>query len=138
MRNHHENACALCSEVSNYETLKIRTVTNELTAYWEKAIEDKRVRGVPEVEYGAERQERYFRRLICTHEINQMLLRMNWNRNRDEKVKDELKETIKRRLTMPNYSADMKIEYVMAYFTVLSRPYLSYRKSILDVVFHFY
>lgn len=137
LRNHHENACALCSEVSNYETLKIRTVTNELTAYWEKAIEDKRVRGVPEVEYGAERQERYFRRLICTHEINQMLLRMNWNRNRDEKVKDELKETIKRRLTMPNYSADMKIEYVMAYFTVLSRPYLSYRKSILDVVFPF-
>lgn len=135
LRNHHENACALCSEVSDYEKIKVRSVINKMASYWESVIDNKKVKDIAETKFDEVKQEIYFRRLICTHEINQILGEMGWDRNNTLIVKQELTPVLSKRLKDEKLTYDLKMEYVMAYFTVLSRPYLSYRKSMLDVTF---
>lgn len=146
LRNHHDNACALCSEVSANEKLKERSSINYMALYWDSIISDKKVKKIEDVinddkmnntdnMVKEDKKERYFRRLLCTHEINQHLSEMRWERNKTAKVRIELIQIILKRLTDEDLLDSEKIEYVMAYFVVLSRPYLSYRKSVLDVVF---
>lgn len=135
LRNHHDNACALCSELSADRKLKERSSINSMALYWENIINNKEVKITENIVKKEGKQERYFRRLLCTHEINQHLSNMGWNRNETTEVRTELIQIILNRLNKERLSNSEKMEYVMAYFVVLSRPYLSYRKSVLDVIF---
>lgn len=135
LRNHHENACAICSELSSYQTLQEKAAINSMALYWKNKIKRKEVVDVGELNDKTDKKDRYFRRLMCTHEINQSLNKMKWDRNNPKYVAEKIKNIILNRVNQKNLSGNMKMEYIMAYFSVLSRPYLSYRKSILDVVF---
>lgn len=134
LRNHHENACALCSELDNYEKLKKYSALNNMALYWEDNIINKELKPVEEL-IQPEHQDRYFRRMLCTHEINSELQQLGWKRNDSTEVYYKIISILLKFMQDPELDGDMKMEYMMAYITVLSKPYLSYRKSILNAVF---
>lgn len=134
LRNHNENACALCSELDNYEKLKEYSALNNMALYWQQNIKNKRLKPVEKM-IQPDHQDRYFRRMLCTHEINSELQQIGWKRNDSTEVYNKINFILLKSLQDPQLDGDMKMEYMMAYITVLSKPYLSYRKSILDAVF---
>ncbi|MCH5250352.1 MAG: hypothetical protein J1E98_10480 [Lachnospiraceae bacterium] len=134
LRNHHENACALCSELDNYEKLIKYSALNNMALYWQDNIEDKKLRLVEEM-IQSKHQDRYFRRMLCTHEINSELQQIGWKRNDSTEVFLRIISILLKFLQNPQLDGNMKMEYMMAYITVLSKPYLSYRKSILNAIF---
>ncbi|MCM1049599.1 MAG: hypothetical protein NC433_14375 [Clostridiales bacterium] len=135
LRNHHNKACALCSRVSDYQKLEKCSATRSMAMFWNNLVEDNDCKDIKKFKNKGDNKEENYRKMVCIHEINSHLSGIGTEKNIAEKVHKVLTEIILGKLQDENITKEERVEYVMTYFEVLSRPYLVYRKSILDVIF---
>lgn len=163
MRN-HDDACVLCNLEKQSLTLSKRAATNEVAKRWMEKAKKHRVVHDDELERSENEfilryqrkddlssqekndfeQERIrrksdaelsFRRLSCAQtvyrEINSMGVQRNYADAVENKIWFILEEMLKERPRKFDQA-----EYLISYIKVLSRPFLTFRKSILEASFH--
>ena len=157
LRN-HVDACVLCNLEKQCQSLVKRSATNEMAMLWETKAERHKAIRLEDVEIkekgliklykqegetqkGKARAEdikikadRAFRRLWCAEEA---VTRLNALRNK-KNIREDVEECIWGMLNSQyntrasNYE---KIEYLISFIKVLSRPPLVFRKSVLEAGF---
>lgn len=133
MRN-HEDACTECKLVSNFTNLRDQSSTNQQYHFWNDRIErhlPQEVQNKMQEEILAsknERTERAYRRMFCTHAINERLGRLGYEKNDAEKVRKVMIEL----LSEPH---EEQVEWIISYIKVFSRPFVSFSKSNRDAIF---
>ena len=133
MRN-HEDACTECKLVSNFTNLRDQSSTNRQYHFWNDRIGEhlpKEVQNKMQEELLAsnnERTERAYRRMLCTHVINERLGRLGYEKSDAEKVRKVMIEL----LSEPQ---EEQVEWIISYIKVFSRPFVSFSKSNRDAIF---
>lgn len=133
----HEDACYLCKEVKNAETLYASTATNALGDFWKSEKEKVKLKSLIEAkaykeeinDKGKEYYNRYYRRIYCAHTLNEALSEMGGEKNEPLKVLEKFVELVKKK------RKNQMIEYLMSYLCVFSEPFISYRKSNRESAF---
>lgn len=138
MRN-HKDACILCKLVKNYETLYKQSSCNEMADHWHAKLEkySNNKTYLLNDESDKEKKERAYRRIVCTHNAFNALGEIENYKNDNEKVKTVIYSLINDKLKNESFSDNERMEYLISYIKVLSRPFLIYRKSILEEIFQF-
>lgn len=133
MRN-HEDACTECKLVSNYTNLRDQSSTNQQYNFWNARIDrhvPREVQNKLQEEFLAkkdERTERAYRRMFCTHMVNERLGRLGYEKNDAKKVREVMIEL----LSEPQ---EEQVEWIISYIKVFSRPFISFSKSNRDAIF---
>lgn len=133
MRN-HEDACTECKHVTNFTKLRDQSSTNRQYKFWNERIGrhlPKEIQSKMQEEFlngDDERRERAYRRLICTHIMNERLGELGFKKNDTEQVKSLMIELF----VQPQ---DDQIEWVISYVKVFSRPFVSFLKSNREAIF---
>lgn len=133
MRN-HEDACTECKLVTNFTNLRNQSSTNQQYQFWNDKIEQhmpKEIQNKMQEEIltdSEERRKRAYRRMLCTHLANERLKELGYEKNDPEKVRKVMIEL----MTEPK---EERIEWMISYVKVLSRPFVSYLKSNREAIF---
>lgn len=133
MRN-HEDACTECKLVSNYTNLRDQSSTNQQYNFWNARIDQhmpKEVQNKMQEEFLAkkdERTERAYRRMFCTHVVNERLGGLGYEKNDEKKVREVMIELLSEPREEP-------VEWIISYIKVFSRPFISFSKSNRDAIF---
>lgn len=133
MRN-HEDACTECKLVSNFTNLRDQSSTNQQYSFWNARIGQhlpKEIQNKMQEELlaqKAERKERAYRRMFCTHVFNERLGRLGHEKNDVKQVRDVMIEL----LSEPQKD---QAEWLISYIKVFSRPFISFSKSNRDAIF---
>lgn len=135
LRNHHDKACALCSKVADYQKLERSSAVCSMALYWSDKVKENDIEDAKTAIIDEEKQDENYRKMVCTHEINGCLSKMGTDKNITTEVQKALVKIICERLYDVSITDEERLQYSMTYFEVLSKPYLIYRKSILDVIF---
>ena len=161
MRN-HEDACVLCNLEKQSLVLSERAATNEVAERWAKKANKHRLIDVGELEQlenefvlqcqrvnELTEKERIdlentrlrrknaadlsYRRLYCAETVYKEINLLGVKRNDTDAVEKTIWDILKR--TFKKRSKLEQAEYLISYIKVISRPFLIYRKSILEASF---
>lgn len=146
IRNHGD-ACVYCNLAKEAETLKKSSVTKDMELYWRS--EEKKFSVMPlgvylrnreEIERREkpkskrrDRQDRAFRRLVCTNNA-MIFLNEKYHGNCKEAVLEQMLMLI---LEGSRIHTGEETEYFLSYCKVLSRPFRVFDKSVREAVFDF-
>jgi len=136
----HQDSCLMCQLVEDLQKLYKLSSTNEFAEYWFNQIKKYSVSSeliLEQTKVNTILKERAYRRMECTHNVYNKLSEINEMKNDSNEVSKVLYSLILEKLQDENLENEIKIEYLISYIKVTSRPFLSFRKSILDAVFKF-
>ena len=82
-------------------------------------------------------RERHYRRLYCANYLSDTLDRLGDEKNNTAKVKDRILEVINQSIQNPGQEATLldNLEWIISYFKVAARPFIVFRKSVLEAIF---
>lgn len=146
IRNHGD-ACVYCNLAKEAETLKKSSVTKYMKEYWETEEEKFSVKPLgiylkdrAEIEKKEkprstreERDDRAFRRLVCTNNA-MIFLDEKYHGNRKKEVLEQLLMLI---LKGSELHKGKEAEYFLSYCKVISRPFRVFDKAVKEAVFDF-
>lgn len=144
MRTHHDKACVLCENESHYRLLRDCSSTNEMAEEWNRKLTKNEAYSIEtsrkiyvEGTMAQRLRNRHYRRLYCANGLSDELDRLGDEKNNTEKVKTKILEIINRELTDSEKEADLKknLEWIISYFKVAARPFIVFRKSVLEAIF---
>lgn len=140
IRSNRDNSCVLCNQKRNYELIMGCCSTNEMYAWWSDKL--KKISPEPyenmiaSKDQGNERDERSFLRLLSSHTITDSLTKLNAGKINDaDTVREIIIQLFNEIFTNKEIDDREKLESLISYIKVMSRPFLSYRKSTLEAVF---
>lgn len=127
----HEDACYLCKEANNSEKLSCASVTKQMSDYWDKqkikfnkkSLHKAKAYKALLEEKNSKYYERYYRRILCTHNLNMKLVELENEVNNPIEVLKKVCELI---LDVNDIEY---IEMLMGYIYAYATPFVSYRKS---------
>lgn len=151
LRN-HEDACIMCKLVSDMNKIRRRSATNLCAEYFErKEIKHLRLNEMQYINYLRDnnnekdedtiklekdkREEKNFKRLYCNHKIFERISELGNERNDTDKLRFEMLQLIGEKIKKQGISSEEKMEWVISYFKVYSRPVVTFRKSFLEAYF---
>lgn len=158
LRN-HEDACVLCNLEKQYKSLASHSATDRMATHW---IEKARIHGVKNTEvYESETEmwteglwkdgrtkrpedwemahrkaEQAYRRLWCSETAFEQLSLLEYGKNHTDRVEECIWQMINARYK-DLHTAEEKVEYLISFIKVFSRPFLTFRKSVLEASFRF-
>lgn len=158
IRNNRENACVLCRDQIDYQTIISSCSTNEVAKEWYEKAKSNRVKTFQEytededkktiTDESKKRHDRHNKRLICSDKFSKKLADIDTeiNINDPSEVRRILIELFKEQIakikSRDNLSEEDQIrcvneavEYIISYLKVTTRPFLVFRKSTLDSIF---
>lgn len=138
MRN-HEDACVLCKIVEESNKLETQSATNDMNAYWMRRSDKHSCKSINYLQDYKEKMkpdtERDFRRSYCSHMANMVFNSLGNEKNDSEK----LVPIIINKLFLVNVensqNDSIKLEYIISYIKVLSRPFFNFTKSVRKAIF---
>lgn len=136
----HEDACYLCKEFLNAEKIISLSATNKMSEYWKEKSNDYGKKSLHRAKKHKEElenkdrkyYERYYKRIECTHILNNALAEEGESINEPQKI---LKLVVE--LLLKKKEDDDFIEYLIAYLYAYATPFVSYRKSAREGAFLF-
>lgn len=144
MRTHHDKACVLCENESNYKLLRDCSSTNKMAEEWNRKLEKHRVKVIEKSkkiygndEKGTEIRNRHYRRLYCANTMSDELDRLGNEKNNTVKVKERIIEIISQSLKCTEEKDGLleNMEWIISYFKVTARPFIVFRKSVLEAIY---
>lgn len=139
LRN-HEDACIMCKLVSEMNKVKRRSATNLMAELFERK-EIKHLR-IDEMQYSKVREDekknlekKNYKRLYCNHKIFEKIGEIGNVRNDAEILRKVMLELINDKTSDKRLSYDERMEWVISYFKIYSRPVVTFRKSFLEAYF---
>lgn len=138
MRN-HKDACILCKLVKDCEKLYKQSSCNEMAEHWHKKFKKYSINRIQFAvkAQDIERKERAFRRIVCTHNAFSCLDKIGNYQNDNDLVRRIIYYLINNNLEDESIDLKERMEYLISYIKVLSRPFLIFRKSVLEEIFKF-
>lgn len=130
----HDDACILCKTVENARILRDQSSTNELYEFWDRKMVHHEI--IPIEKYHVrkedteERRQRTIRRMMCTHIVNERLVKLGHLKNDAEQVR-----RVMLGLLEEHVGADDAMEWIISYIKIFSRPFVCFRKSNREAVF---
>lgn len=144
MRTHHDKACVLCENENNYKLLRDCSSTNKMAEEWNRKLTKNAVKSIEKSREvymddskGANIRDRHYRRLYCANYLSDQLDRMGDEKNNTEKVRVKILEIINQSLQSPMQEENLpgNLELIISYFKVAARPFIVFRKSVLEAIF---
>lgn len=144
MRTHHDKACVLCENESHYKLLRDCSSTNKMAEEWNRKLAKHTVKSIEESkevyvkdERGSDMRNRHYRRLYCANHMSDELDRLGVEKNNTEKVKVQILAIINQRLTDTEEIDGLleNMEWIISYFKVTARPFIVFRKSVLEAIY---
>ena len=133
MRN-HEDACTECKLVTNFTNLRNQSSTNQQYVFWNNKVKQhipNEIHNMMQEELlgkDAERRERAYRRMLCSHLANERLGALGYEKNDTDRVRMTMIELM-------SGQKDEQIEWIISYVKVLSRPFICFLKSNREAIF---
>lgn len=144
MRTHHDKACVLCEKESYYKLLRDCSSTNKMAEEWNRKLTKHAVKSIEKSkevyedgEKGSEMRNRHYRRLYCANHMSDELDRLGDDKNNTEKVTERILEIINQNLQYTEEKDGLleNIEWIISYFKVTARPFIVFRKSVLEAIY---
>ena len=144
MRTHHNKACVLCENENHYRLLRDCSSTNKMAEEWNRKLTKNAVKPIEKSREiyikgsnVSEMRERHYRRLYCANYLSDTLDRLGDEKNNTAKVKDRILEVINQSIQNPGQEATLldNLEWIISYFKVAARPFIVFRKSVLEAIF---
>lgn len=144
MRTHHDKACVLCENESHYRLLRDCSSTNNMAEEWNRKFIKNAVKPIDKSKeiYANDPEtprmrDRHFRRLYCANLLSDKLDQLGDEKNNTIKVKEQILYIINQSLLNIEEPTALlhNLELIISYFKVAARPFLVFRKSVLEAVF---
>lgn len=144
MRTHHDKACVLCENENHYKLLRDCSSTNKMAEEWNRKLTKNAVKSIEKSREvymddlkGANIRDRHYRRLYCANNLSDELDRLGDEKNNTEKVRVKILEIINQSLHCPMQKENLldNLELIISYFKVAARPFIVFRKSVLEAIF---
>ena len=140
MRTHHDKACVLCENENHYKLLRDCSSTNKMAEEWNRKLSKNTVKSIEESRkvYNDDNiRDRHYRRLYCANNLSDKLDRLGDEKNNTGKVKEKILEIIDQSLQCPMEEENLleNLEWIISYFKVAARPFIVFRKSVLEAIF---
>lgn len=134
MRN-HEDACVLCKMHNDYEDMRKLSATNSMENIF--SVLAKNYREIKYTEEAVLDQNDGFKRMYFTHELNQRLSELGYEKNDNKKVEEILLNFI---IDIFNNVFSSKVHdnhdnCLRILIQVISNPFVIFRKSVLSASF---
>lgn len=134
MRN-HEDACVLCKMHNDYEDMRKLSATNSMENKFSSLA--KKYREIKYTEEAVLDQNDGFKRMYFTHELNQRLSELGFEKNDNKKVEETLLKFI---IDIFNNVFSSKVydnhdKCLCILIQVISNPFVIFRKSVLSASF---
>lgn len=130
------DACFLCKKEMDIRKLADYSSTNAVNYYWENKKERYKLKTLPEIKKqtqemkGNVKLERLYRRMIATHYMNERMSELGVEKNNPYAIYKIIVEQIKKS------KAKDQSEMMTAYIYSAAYPFIVYRKSCREAVFH--
>ena len=134
----HEDACTLCSREKSYKELSEISATNILANQFAEMAEENKIHEVQkpkEIAFQEANPANYYYKMEYTHKINNRLKEINFSALDRERNKEEVAQYFLTSLNKAISSESNQSDKICAFLQVISSPFLSYRKIILEVAF---
>lgn len=144
MRTHHDKACVLCENESHYRLLRDCSSTNKMAEEWNRKFIKNAVKPIDRSKeiYANDPEtpgmrDRHFRRLYCANLLSDKLDQLGDEKNNTIKVKEQILYIINQSLLNVEEPTALlhNLELIISFFKVAARPFLVFRKSVLEAVF---
>lgn len=140
MRTHHDKACVLCENENHYRLLRDCSSTNKMAEEWNRKLTKNGVKSIEEsrkVYNNDDIRDRHYRRLYCANNLSDQLDQLGDEKNNTQKVKARILEIITKSLQDPMEEENLlgNLEWIISYFKVAARPFIVFRKSVLEAIF---
>lgn len=132
------DACFLCKRVMDNQKLADYSATNAINQYWEEKKERYKLKTLPEIKdlnLRMKKEEkvkfdRLYRRMLATHYMNERMSELGVRKNDPYEVYKIIIEQIKKS------NKSIRCETMTAYIYAVAYPFIVYRKSCREAVFH--
>lgn len=158
LRN-HEDACVLCNLEKQYKSLASHSATDRMATHWldkarlhgvksietyeseteawtEKLWKDGRAKRPEDWEMAHRKAEQAYRRLWCSETAFEQLSLLGYGKNDTDQVEERIWQMINARYKELR-TLEEKAEYLISFAKVFSRPFLTFRKSVMEASFRF-